>query len=190
MNWRKVKRFWPLILELGALLGVGFLFCGADQGGEEKRVSIVVKSLGIGDSSQIYERLEELEKNPTESVRLLISELSPIHNVVRIPPEEAHRFHKALHVVWCIRALRYLTGQTFSGATSYRFVGRNNVRQSVLQAEDGGVSFFGVRMAHDVIYLAPLDAQLEIIHKWKRWFGENARIIRFEGRRDFNEWYF
>ena len=149
-----------------------------------------VRTLGISDSSHLYSKLSLLEKNSSKAVELLIRELKPIPEIGRILPEEVDKYLIQVHVVWCIRALRYLTAIDFTARTNYVFSDSEKVRSQFVHSKDGACSFFGVHMAHDVIYLAPLDAQRAIILKWQDWYKSNKDQIKLDRSLDFNSWYF
>ncbi len=117
----------------------------------------------LGSDDNDIERIKFLGREPAESARLLVLELHPVDGV-RIMADEhsAPRWHDTEHVVWCLRALRSLTGgMEFRAKTSHKFgdkvIERN--RQEITGGKqystDGTVRFFGVWMSRDSLYLAP-----------------------------------
>ncbi len=156
----------------------------------QNRLAEDVKTLGINDSNYVYKKLELFQNNPDSAVRLLIGELSPITGVTRISPEDISRHLKEVHVIWCIRALRYLTGVDFTAKTQHKFKKEDEVRAYVLRDSGDLFRFFAVRMAHDVIYISPRDVQVKIISKWQNWYLQNAGHIGINKQTDFNQWYF
>ncbi len=157
----------------------------------QTRVTTIVKTLGMNDSAKIYDKLAILEKaSPDSSVKLLIAQLAPIKGITKIFPEEFSKYPKDLHVIWCIRALRYLTGLDFTAATKHVFRKDDSVRSQLLRVRGDQLSFFAVRMAHDVIYIAPIDTQEKIIMKWEKWYNDNIGRMKVVEPRDFNDWYF
>ena len=161
--------------------------CAAPQ---DSVITKAISDLGESDSSAIYQRLTLLESNPELSVRLLIDQLQPISHPTRIPPEEFSKHPTAYHIVWCVRALRYLTGLDFTAQTAYRFRRDESIRLQMVQSKRATCTFFGVHMAHDVIYLAPEDAQTAIIQKWHNWYDANRGKIKLDRSLKFNDWYF
>lgn len=158
----------------------------------DENIINIVKSLGINDSTTVYDKLELLRKYPDLSIDLLIKELHMI-KVSKIVPEVYKKYPKEMHVVWCIRALRYLTGEDFMALTSYKFNKSEDGRNQLLHSSDATskeVTFFAVRMSHDVVYIAPLDAQKAIIKKWEQWFNKQTKPIKLAEPRSFNDWYF
>jgi hypothetical protein len=155
----------------------------------QRDIHQIVHCLGINDSSTIYQDLEFLTNRLDSSVALLVSELDTIQNLTKVSPEEVKRYSKAHHIVWCVRALRYLTGIDFTGRTKYVFQSGEGVRKKLLQVDKGEYSFFAVRMAHDTIYIAPIDVQIAVIRQWKAWLVGRSLEINFK-KRNFNDWYY
>ncbi|HEY9164686.1 MAG TPA: hypothetical protein VIS48_00845 [Candidatus Kryptonia bacterium] len=154
------------------------------------QLTITVQSLGINDSSYVYNKLAMLRNEPDSSIQLLIAELSPINSVTRISPEEYDRHLKEVHIIWCIRALRYLTGLDFTARTQHKFAKAEKERSYFLRDKNGQVAFFADRMSHDVLYIAPPDAQSQIISKWKAWYRKHSGHVHLNKKTDFDNWYF
>jgi hypothetical protein len=55
---------------------------------------------------------------------------------------------------------------------------------------DGSVEFFGTWMSRDRVWVAPEDAQNEIIRQWKQWFARHGNSHRYESNRRVESWYF
>lgn len=90
--------------------------------------------------------------------------------------------------VWIVRALRSLTGLDFRARTKApptadetHFLGLN---------AKGKVEFFGTWMSRDSAWVAPKDAQIQIIKQWKEWFAQRGRGCRYVNDRNFDDWYF
>ena len=149
-----------------------------------------VKTLGIDDSDYVYRKLEILETNPDSAARFLIEELKPIRGVEAYAPEQYVKHKKDAHVIWCIRALRYLFGVDFAGHTKHVFTPRESIRVQMTQVDSGKFSFFGVRMSHDIVYIAPVDVQQEIIREWRDWYENNRQKIKLNRVWEFDDWYF
>jgi hypothetical protein len=161
-------------------------------------VDEVVKVLGSDDRD--LERIKTLAHQPVESARLLVRELHPVTGI-RIPSWEPRaKWKDTLHVVWCIRALRYITGGLdFRAATAHHFgtseIERN--REWFVGGEqfrkDRTVCFFGVWMSRDSTYIAPHDAQIEIIREWRAWYEQHGKTFSYvDQARDQppEVWYF
>lgn len=111
----------------------------------------IVKQLGIpencsdtGTESGINDNMliERLQKEPDIAVELLVKELKPV-KAIKILACEQLKFKTAVHIVWCIRALRCLTSIDFRAETKDESkVDENRLYFTSLGGEDG-YSFFG-----------------------------------------------
>lgn len=163
-------------------------------------LATVVSDLGkdgkdLGD----LERIKFLARQPAEAARLLVQELHPVRGVRILGNEHYLRqWRETEHVVWCLRALRSLTGgMDFRAKTTHEF-GDTEVEENrewftggEQFPKDGTVHFFGVWMSRDSLYIAPKDAQLRIIQMWKSWYeakGKNFAYPPFKDDPDI--WYF
>jgi hypothetical protein len=137
--------------------------------------------------------LKQLSNYPKKAVPILIGELNPV-SIVKLdyatnnPAENA----EARHVVWCLRALYYLTGHKILASSSYRLTDSDldKIRSGLVVKESGKWAFFAEWMSRGTLYFAPLDAQKIIIEEWKNWLKREAATYRFPKTVDFNEWYF
>jgi hypothetical protein len=158
----------------------------ADQ--PSRTVSDLVDSLGPDTRP---EDLKPLRQNGRAAVTLLIATLQPIpEEKVLQEHQNAHR--ETMHVVWALRALRYLTGQDFRAPTAHVFGDAEDerTRAELLKKDDATVPFFATWMSRDSVYIAPVDAQRAIIEAWRRWLSqldENWTPISEPG---INDWYF
>lgn len=152
-------------------------------------IANLVTSLGINDSTYVYSKLDQLKSQPDSAVGLLIGQLVPITDATRIPQAKFDVYRNDLHVIWCIRALRYLTGVSFEAPTQHKFSGRDKVRAYLL-SDGQRLSFFAVRMAANVIYIAPVDVQKKVIKEWENWYRQNRGHIEVKANPDFNDWFF
>jgi hypothetical protein len=141
---------------------------------ETTNTSEEIGQLGRGnDDRQI---VATLAKTPRLAVQLLIDELRPV-NETRILASE--RKPEVEHVLWSIRALRYLTGgKDFCGGTRHEFDKSEFERSRkywLYSRHRTCVSFFAMWPSRGTEYVAPQDAQNEIIAKWRDWFkGQGA----------------
>jgi hypothetical protein len=113
------------------------------------------------------------------ATKLLIEELHPIPRKAYYP---SGKTDESRHVLNCLRALRYLTGKTFSATTKEKltpdesqFLDFNTKMHAVNPGHR--IHFFGVWMSRDAEFVAPLDAQQKIIDRWKKWQGEYGQTF-------------
>jgi hypothetical protein len=135
--------------------------------------------------------LEQLRGSGRDAVKLLIETLQPISEEKVLPADKnAHR--AAVHVVWALRALRYLTGKNFRAPTAHVFGADEDerTREELLKKEDDTVTFFATWMSRDSVYIAPADAQRTIIEAWRLWFSEQDETWRPIPKPSIDDWYF
>jgi hypothetical protein len=142
-------------------------------------VEQTIKHLGKGTKE--IEEIHELAKTPEKSVSLLIDEL-------HVVPEGrllAGQYQFAVqHVLWCIRALRFITGgKDFCAQTSHAFGGGESERRRkyFLEFSHGScIAFFSIWPSKMSTYIAPSDAQEKIIQQWKEWFNSEGSKLMFK----------
>ncbi len=151
-------------------------------------IADAVKSLG---PETTIEHLKILRRNPKLAVGLLVKQLEVISEK-KILSGDRQAYPREMRVVWSIRALRYLTSLDFKGNTDYRFEKNEDKdrTQFLHMSQDGRVAFFGMWMSRDSIYIAPKDAQQEIIKKWNEWTASTLNDYKFPVPRDIDFWYF
>jgi hypothetical protein len=169
-----------------SLLLLGTLEYSRASDGEAENV---IKKLG---PQTMPEDLNALANNPIEFAGLLINELAIVpENKILAGDQSANK--KAMHIIWCIRALRSMTGLDFTAPTGNRFSKRvdEQTRNDLLKrpASDD-VRFFAVWMSRDSIYVAPADAQEKIIKRWKEWYARNGQSHRYTTNSPLSDWYF
>jgi hypothetical protein len=135
--------------------------------------------------------LKRLRADGREAVKLLVATLKPIPEA-KILPQDQNAHRAALHVVWAVRALRYLTGKDFRAPTAHLFGPDEDeqTREQFLKRDGEGVTFFATWMSRDSVYIAPADAQHAIIEAWRRWFSELDENWRPIAEPSINDWYF
>jgi hypothetical protein len=120
-------------------------------------------------------------------------------NELRIVPEtwirggDQKKHPKTMHVIWSLRALRYITqGLDFKGRTNYRFSNSRleEVRKYFLRPQKNEVPFFAGSMAADSVYIAPPDAQADIIKKWIDWYAKEGATFNYSPAEQVDDWYF
>jgi hypothetical protein len=147
-----------------------------------------VHRLGLpGDSDDLAD-VQALAKTPYESVGLLIRELHPIARPERAEIDDSPETE---HLISTIAALRFITGgndfysasgKDFCAKTKWKFSGSNeekNRRYWLYFDHPNCVSFFSIWPSRYRVYLAPLDAQQEIIRRWRQWYATDGRAYRF-----------
>jgi hypothetical protein len=121
-------------------------------------------------------------------------------NELRVVPEiwirggEQDNHPKTMHVIWALRALRYITGGLrFKGKTKYRLNESNEIesnRKQLLRPEQGEVPFFAVWMSRDSLAIAPRDAQIAVINKWIDWYAKKGADFKYTPAEHVDDWYF
>ena len=105
------------------------------------------------------------------------------------PKERCH--DNTSSYLWC-GVLRYLTGgKEFCGPTT-QFDELDQDQRQFLTVRCGPgseVSFFGVWMSRDLIYVAPKDAQEALIQEWIKWYKTEGIYHEYSPARDV-DWYF
>jgi len=177
-------------LTLFALFVLGFPFLSAGPAAEQqpRTLAQLVESLGPNTEA---DDLKQLRASGRESVSLLIATLQPISEN-KVLPENRNKHRTALHVIWAIRALRYLTGRDFRAPTAHVFGHSEDerTREQFLKKADHTVAFFATWMSRDSVYVAPVDAQRKIIEGWRKWFAELDERWMPVAEPSINDWYF
>jgi hypothetical protein len=154
---------------------------------------------GWAVSQETWDVLLLLARRPYEAVGLLIKELHPVTTTIHVVGYEQDKYPAEMHVVWCLRALRYLTDcQNFTGKTKHKFTGKTKREQEAEHEREWflrgnsktELPFFAVWISRDSVFFAPLDAQAEIIEKWKHWYATEGREFRYKECQNLDAWYF
>jgi hypothetical protein len=124
---------------------------------------------------------EVLWRHPQRATEMLVAMIAPVR---------AGTYEHGRHppVVWYLRALRSLTGLNFRGATKELL--DEEEEHWLRVGADGSVEFFGTWMSRDRVWVAPEDAQNEIIRQWRQWFASQGNSHRYESNRRVESWYF
>ena len=180
------------------LFAIFFLLLSANTLYSTENIDLInrIKNLGKADgyeadSSKQAEDFYILSRHQKTAVRYLLEELKPIKES-NISTERIGENLEELHIVWCVRALRFLTGcMFFTETTKERFIAKDQIRIMLLtQKKYNEYSFFAASAAKDKIYIAPIYAQKAIIKKWNNWFKHNGENFDYKNCRDINIWYF
>jgi hypothetical protein len=142
------------------------------QGDDAQSTQIIqaVRSLG-GNKDSIDHDFQMFTENTHLATKELIDELHPIARKAYYP---AAKTRNSEHVIYCLRALRYLTGITFAATTKSKLTEEEkqflNFNKEMYDFNpDNKIHFFSVWMSRDAYFVAPLDAQKAIIDQWKHW---------------------
>ncbi len=161
---------------------VAALFLGAAQCAFSQDLSVVskeVQSLGRGQDNS--RTVESLAQTPQLSTKLLIGELRPIRESRILNGQEKP---DAEHVLWCVRALRYVTGgKDFCAKTSHTFGSSEEERNRkywIFSRYKTCASFFAMWPSRSSEYIAPEDTQISIIGKWKDWFEKEGSEFNYK----------
>jgi hypothetical protein len=123
--------------------------------------------------------LNTLHQHPALAAQLLVDRLTPTS-------PGAHSDHPA--VVWYIRALRSLTGLDFTAPSAAHL--SDSVIANLLPDSAKYFHFFRYQMGWDVTWLAPHDAQVAIIRKWRAWYAKEGTRFKYVNDPDREHWYF
>jgi hypothetical protein len=173
-------------------LVLALLSCFASVGwtyGKDSNPAIVTAVKSLGPNTRPSD-LAVFQTDPLSAVELLVQRIRPIGEK-KVLADEQRSHPEAMRVIWSIRALRYLSGLNFKGKTKYRFKGdvEGERAQLIGLTGESEVFFFGTWMSRDSIYVAPRDAQLQIIEKWKEWARLHAKDHTFIAPKEINDWY-
>jgi hypothetical protein len=119
--------------------------------------------------------VKQLAKTPGASAKLLVAGLHTISD-----SEESAKVDESSieHVLWLIRGLRYITGGLDFCAQSKHSFGNSeeekNRRYWLTFHHKECLTFFGYWMSRDRIYIAPQDAQKNIIDQWQHWYATSG----------------
>jgi hypothetical protein len=162
-------------------------------------VSKIVKQLTVDRTkNDAMDLIEQLLQDPESAACSLSAELQTVDESW-VRPENAANQRSAVHIVWVIRSLRYISKcRDFRAATSEKFASEEALatdsllsarQQFLLRNGREQVPFFANWMSRDILFFAAEDAQSRIIGKWKKWVHE-ADKSDFGQCEEFNKWYF
>jgi len=153
-----------------------------------------VSELGLKPADPGY-GFDLLAQEPHEAVALLVKELHPIAHRTYF---EGNKTNQSNHVIACLRALRYISGRTFSVTTKAKLNdGERQFLDFDKEMHDSNPShkihFFGVWMSRNADYVAPEDAQLAIIEEWKRFQKEEGKDFKYRpaasAAKSMDDWF-
>jgi hypothetical protein len=171
-------------LLVAVMIVLQFAVINAALAQDNASVSAEVKKLGMGESDDV-QIVKRLSTTPQLSARLLVKELHPVTDARLLAGENKPATE---HVLWCIRALRYITGGLeFCGKTNHDF-GTSQLEKNrkywLYFKSKSCVPFFAVWPSRGSEYIAPEDAQKVIISKWKNWFVKQGASFDYKPLHD------
>jgi len=140
-----------------------------------------VRRLGLPGNDN-FTGVKELAKTPRASASLLVQQL----HIVRNPASAIVGGNDTYvdHVLWTIRALRYITGgMDFCAPTGHKFgkSGQGAYRGYWLHfANKNCVTFFAVWPSRGQFFIAPVDAQQKIIEAWQQWYAKEGKDFDYK----------
>ena len=135
----------------------------------------------LGRSEQSIPLVKSLAADPSKAAGLLVSQLRTVQaekllNGQRRPDVE--------HVLWTIRALRFLTGgKDFCAPTVHKFAKTEEERDREYWLrfhKHSCLTFFAIWPSRGTEYVAPVDVQKKIIAQWKEWYRINGSKYRYK----------
>ena len=161
---------------------------------DDVAIRLMVEGLGYYDKQDqpsFLANFDKLAQTPIVAACYLITQLRVLPETV-ITPWNQDRHKASLHVIWSLRALRYITGGLeFRAKTKHEIKKSEEPRNYWLTyktTED--LPFFAVWPSRDAVYISPPDTQAAIIEKWRRWYSESGQTFEYKTSQRLNEWYF
>src|SRR2546425_954674 len=142
----------PSIVPVLAILGAVITIPSVVKGGGEEAIRNAIADLGRAP----HPGFQVLWRYPQRSTELLVAMLAPV-------ARGAYQSGSHPPVVWYLRALRSLTGLNFRGTTNELLT--EDEEHWLRPGRDRSVEFFGTWMSRDHVWVAPEDAQTEIIDR-------------------------
>jgi hypothetical protein len=160
--------------------------CLAQQKAAKEPLTLAqrVARLGADGNDDIVD-VKELAKNPRVGAGLLIADLHTIPDSEKAAKQDSTSME---HVLWIIRALRYVTGgMDFCATSEHRFGSseeeRNRKYWLTLDHKEC-LAFFAIWPSRDRTYIAPVDAQKKIIVQWKEWYATSSTTFEYKPLQD------
>ena len=145
---------------------------------------LLVDRLGSSGNDDAAD-IKQLASSPRESAGLLIDALHTIPDSEESAKADSPSME---HVLEVIRALRYITGGTdFCAQTQHVFGSseeENNRKYWLTFRHKTCLSFFGYWMSRGRTYIAPVDAQRNIIDQWKSWYAKYGETFPYKPLHD------
>ena len=166
-------------LFLSVVMMVCIISCGDDSDTEEIRRK--VQELGEGT---VNADLNYFKNNHHEALLYLVDELRAIPSGLISTDSGKNE----MHIIWCLRSLRYLTGIKQYGECDELETLVDEDSFYWLKLNEAGVPFFSTKMSTDTVYVAPSVVQKSIILEWKKKIYERTYELRSDVQ--LSVWYF
>jgi hypothetical protein len=151
---------------------------------EPATLARLVARLGSKGNDDVAD-IKQLAGNPRESAGLLIDGIHTIPDSEQYAKADNSSME---HVLELIRALRYITGGKDLCAQTQHVFGSSeeekNRKYWLNFRHKTCLSFFGYWMSRDRTYIAPLDAQKNIIAQWKNWYAKYGVAFSYKPLHD------
>lgn len=163
---------------------------------EVKYIGVVCQ---VGDPEALF---RSLAQKPQKAICALVKQLNSTREQ-EVAPQDWERKIQAKTQVWRIRALRFLTcGLDFTATIPYRPNTKKDPEdywywvggEGTWKMKPGApveASFFHTWMSRDIDFIAPVEAQKDIIRQWREWLVTNGTNTGCTpDPKDYNQWYF
>jgi hypothetical protein len=143
-----------------------------------------IARLGTAGNDNIAD-VKALAEDPKTNAGLLVAALQTIPDTERFARADLPTME---HALWIVRALRYLTGgKDFHARTHHKFGQSEEERNRKYWLMFDGrpdAAFFAYWMSRNRWYIAPVDAQNEIIAQWRHWYATEGKQFDYKPLRD------
>lgn len=151
-------------------------------------VAGIVRQLGTNRDAAPFCSVRHLHVHGRAAVPLLVRQLLVLR------PDTP--WDTELHVIWCVRALRSITGQKFQFSHRAKMVRRYNCLPSprkcpgrLVKNTGEPMPFFEEGMSRPQIYLSPPDVRWRVIQAWKTWVNKNGRTFTVQEYDGIGDWF-
>jgi hypothetical protein len=149
---------------------------------DSSRIIKLIARLGDIDNSVNFKIMDTLKDYPDKYwlSGKLIDELDTTADPAYEDGKNALGHYKfdGLHIIWCWRALRMITSLDFFGKSRQTLEGV--YEEYLLNKETAEIKYCHVWVLKSIVYMAPGDAQLDIINQWKDWYKKEAKNFTFK----------
>lgn len=159
-----------------------------DEFAEARAVIEIYYKSARTDVASVQSVLSEMLKKPQEASCWLIRDLKEVRRD-RLSAAQAVSSKE----IWALRGLRFLTNCTdFRGALMYKqSIDPQDVRwQLLLQNGVEKIPFFRTWMTRDIVLVAPVEVQNQIIAAWQNWYSSVASTFSYQQCGSLDGWYF
>ena len=182
---------WLLALLSVTLLGSPQVYAArpdCERYSEVRRVVDDYYRVAKTDTGSLRSAMSEMLKEPVGATCWLIRDLGVLKRE-KLTATQA----LSSKPVWALRGLRFLTNCTeFRGSLTRKLhIDPQDIRwQLLLQNGVERVPFFRTWMARDVVVVAPVVVQQQIIAAWQDWYVSKASTFSYQPCSSTDAWYF